>query len=278
MIQLEFGVALITREEWGALPPLSYTGIDPTFGSTGHWEGPQLGWPWDHASCYTKVRGIQSFHMEGNNWSDIAYSDIACPHGYVFEGRGPWRRTAANGTNVGNNTAYAVCYLGGQNDGFTEPGERAMLASFNRLQYNGGAGHQRNGHRDWKATQCPGDEIYLWIHQGQPIDTPPDQGDWLDMVSEAQLDAKLAGMETRLTQQIVGNKPLIVAFNDVVPGSPDHWFLSDGMERQEVTRAEAMQAVAEGNARWWAKNSNGTWVEEPLRVPRETLEDVPLSE
>jgi hypothetical protein len=112
---------------------------------------------------------------------------------------------------------------------------------------------------------------------GDGVSVPP-QGDWLDMVSEAQLDAKLQAMEGRIIQQIVGNKPLIVAFNDVTPGDPDHWFLSDGMQRQEVDKTEAGQAVAEGNARWWAKDAQGNWVEEPLRVPRTDLEDVPLVE
>lgn len=275
MIDLEFGVKLITREEWGALPPQSWSKINASYGSTGHWEGPELGYPWDHSACFAKVRGIQLFHMNGRGWVDIAYSDIACPHGYVFEGRGPGKRTAANGTNVGNNSAYAVCYLGGENDGFTEEGERAMLASFNRLQYHGGAGPGRNGHRDWKSTECPGDEIYLWIHSGQPIET---EGDWLEMVTEAQLDEKLAAMERRLTNQIIGTKPVVVAFNDVIPGQPDHWYLDDGINRQEVTKDEARQEVAQGNARWWARDANGNWIEEPVRVPRGTLEAVPLEE
>ena len=274
MIILDYGVRLITRAEWGARAPKSWTKINASYGSTGHWEGPELGWPWGHASCFSKVRGIQNFHMDSRGWEDIAYSGVTCGHGYVFEGRGPGKRTAANGTNVGNNTAYALCYLGGIDDGFTDEGELAMAAGFNWLQSEGGAGPHRNGHRDWKSTVCPGDEIYTWIHLGQPIDPP--EGDWLDMVTEAQLDAKLSAMEERIVQQIVGNKPLIVAFNDVVPGNPDHWFLSDGMERQEVDKTEARQAVAEGNARWWARDANGNWIEEPLRVPRESLEDVPL--
>lgn len=173
MIPLEFGVQLITRAEWGARAARSWTAIDAQYGSTGHWEGPEMGWPWDHSSCYTKVRGIQAFHMDSRGWVDIAYSAIACGHGYLFEGRGPNKRTAANGTNTGNNTAYAVCYLGGERDGFTSEGERAMLAGFNWLQRTGAAGIRRNGHRDWKSTQCPGDEIYLWIHSGQQIDPPP---------------------------------------------------------------------------------------------------------
>ncbi|MFB7411448.1 hypothetical protein ACFCZ2_30140 [Streptomyces sp. NPDC056202] len=41
-----------------------------------------------HADCAAQVRGIQAFHMDSNGWSDIAYSHLACVHGYLFQGRG----------------------------------------------------------------------------------------------------------------------------------------------------------------------------------------------
>jgi len=137
------------------------------------------------------------------------------------------------------------------------------------------------GHRDFAFKSCPGDTGYDRLPDLRALTehyTVHGLGDWLDMVTEAQLDAKLAGMEARIVQQIIGNKPVVVAFDDVIPGNPDHWFLSDGIERQEVTRTEAAQEVAQGNARWWARNPDGSWVEEPLRVPRATLEAVPLVE
>lgn len=168
MIDLGNGVEMVTRAEWGARPARSRTDLDATYGSTGHWEGPTMG-SFPHASCATKVRAIQNFHMDSRGWQDIAYSLLVCPHDYVFQGRGPNVRTAANGTNVGNNTAGAVCYLGGVGDGFT--GQAAMRAGFDYLD-RAGHGPRRNGHRDWKPTQCPGDTIYEWIHDGQPVPGP----------------------------------------------------------------------------------------------------------
>lgn len=132
------------------------------------------------------------------------------------------------------------------------------------------------GHRDFAAKSCPGDAGYARLDDIRQLTehyTVNGLGDWLDMVTKAEFDAALAGMEARIVQQIVGNKPLIVAYDDVTPGDPDHWFASNGIERQEVTQPEAAQLVAEGNARWWNPQNPI-----PLRVPRATLEAVPLSE
>ena len=173
-IALDYGVQLLTRSEWGAAEPRAIISLNPIFGSTGHWEGPHMG-VFPHESCATKVRGIQAFHMgPSRGWSDIAYTYVVCPHGWAFEGRGRFVRTAANGTTAGNNTAYAVCYLGGEDDGFTEDGKRAMKACMNRLRNSGNAGPARNCHRDWKQTACPGGVICAWIKVGQPLaDVPP---------------------------------------------------------------------------------------------------------
>lgn len=86
----------------------------------------------------------------------------------------------------------------------------------------------------------------------------------------------MAAMEKRIVDQVIGSKPLIVAFNDVNPGEPDHWYMLPARTRSEITRDDARQAVAEGNARWWARDQQGNWIEEPLRVPRETLESAEL--
>jgi hypothetical protein len=105
--------------------------------------------------------------MDNNGWTDIAYNALACPHGYVFEGRGPGKRSAANGTNTANNTSAVVCYLGGQGDPFTTEGAQAMTDAAAWL----GAPILK-GHRDWYNTACPGDEIYQWITTGAPAPGP----------------------------------------------------------------------------------------------------------
>ena len=152
----------VSRAAWGARPPESRTGLAPTFGTTLHHEGPTLG-DFPHTSCASKVRGIQAFHMDDRGWSDVAYTAIVCPHGYTFECRWVGVRTAANGTNVGNDTAYAVCYLGGIGDVMPAIARDELVSCFRFLDEQGGAGEGVNGHRDWKATECPGADRYAFI-------------------------------------------------------------------------------------------------------------------
>jgi hypothetical protein len=172
VIDLGNGVKLVRRSEWGARAPRSRTPFVPSFGVTSHWEGPHMG-SFPHESCASKVRGIQAFHMDERGWVDIAYTGLPCPHGYVFEGRWIGVRTAANGTNAGNSSAYALCYLGGEGDPFTEAGRRAMRAAAEYLDNHGGAGEGRNCHGDWKPTECPGSTICGWVRQGLPTTTAP---------------------------------------------------------------------------------------------------------
>jgi len=150
---------LVTRAQWGARPRKGTpTPLNPT-GATAHWEGPHMG-TFPHDQCDDKVRGIQAFHMDGRGWSDIAYNALVCPHGYVYEGRGPGVRSAANGTDAGNDADVAVCYLGGEGDPFTPEGATAMADAMHWLSPGG----QRHAHRDWKPTACPGDTIAAWAH------------------------------------------------------------------------------------------------------------------
>src|SRR6266496_2949555 len=90
----ELTMQLITRAQWGARPRGngSITPFTPR-GVCVHWECEGWAWSWDHSTCDDKVRNIQAYHMDVKGWSDIAYNFLACPHGYVFEGRGLNRRS-----------------------------------------------------------------------------------------------------------------------------------------------------------------------------------------
>lgn len=156
----------VSRAQWGARPPTAQIASINSTVTTGHWEGPHMG-NFPHESCATKVRGIQAYHMDNNRWSDIAYNGLACPHGYVYEGRGPQKRSAANGTNAANNQSAVICYVGGQGDPFTPEGQQAMADGAAWL-----GDPMQKGHRDWYNTQCPGDEIYNWIKGGVPGPSP----------------------------------------------------------------------------------------------------------
>src|SRR5947209_5070208 len=114
---------LVARAQWGARPWREPNGSIPYAGPRAGVKVHYLGEPYrlgPHDGCPMFVRGIQDEHMDGNGWSDIAYSFLACPHGYVFEGRGLARRNSANGDTALNEAHYAVCALLGSS-GSTAP-------------------------------------------------------------------------------------------------------------------------------------------------------------
>lgn len=179
---------LVTRTQWGARPPRNRTPFNPT-GATAHWEGPHMG-TFPHDQCPAKVRQIQNFHMDTRGWSDIAYNAIVCPHGTTYEGRGPGVRSAANGTDEGNDNDVAVCYLSGEGDPFTPEGAQAMADAMHWLSPGG----KRHAHRDWKPTACPGDTIAAWAHSPAALSgTDPEEND----VTREELDDALVESDER---------------------------------------------------------------------------------
>lgn len=177
---------LVTRAEWGAKASRYPLDVIPgTEGTKIHYEGtwvdPALAHADRHGDCAGHVRAIQQAHLDNpsENWSDIAYNYVICPHGSVFEGRGLHRRTGANGNQALNRAHYSVCALLGSK-GLTEP-TTAQLAGLrdavDYLRTKGGAGDEIKGHRDGYATDCPGGPLYAWVKKGAPRpgggSTPP---------------------------------------------------------------------------------------------------------
>lgn len=176
----------VSRAQWGAAPPSGlYTTVASTLGVKVHYEGTavpaDLAQPQNHGLCAGRVRAIQAAHMANTQegWLDIAYNAMACPHGYVYEGRGPHHRTGANGNVPLNADHYAVCGMVG-NSGLTEPTDLmlgAILDAIAWLRADGRAGPEIKGHRDGYNTDCPGVPLYAWVQQGAPRPTPAPPAD-----------------------------------------------------------------------------------------------------
>lgn len=166
---------LVTRSQWGARPSkydLAY--IASTLGVKVHYEGAyvpkSLAAADAHSSCAGRMRDIQASHLANTreDYSDIAYNAMVCPHGSVFEGRGLHRRTGANGTTTLNLRHYAVCAMLG-NSGLVQPPDAmldGLVDAIAWLRSGGAAGDQVQGHRDGHATSCPGDPLYAWVKAG----------------------------------------------------------------------------------------------------------------
>jgi hypothetical protein len=119
----------------------------------------------DHRNCAGRVRGVQNYHMDTKGWADIAYPLLVCKHGYVFEGRGLTRMGAA--TLGHNDHTLAVCFLGDDNvnrDDLTPAGRKALLEATRWILASHPRAKKRWGHRDLVQTDCPGDEIFKYIH------------------------------------------------------------------------------------------------------------------
>lgn len=161
---------LIKRAEfgWGVSAASRAT---PTKGLVIHYDGSRQNLAGkDHSACVTYWKSTRRFHMgPSRKWSDIGYSYGACPHGFVFEGRGLNRIQAAQPT--GNSTWYSCTLMSG-------PGEAPTAAQIEAVRelrewlMGKGVGALVKGHRDFYSTDCPGSLLYAMVRDGTFTKTP----------------------------------------------------------------------------------------------------------
>lgn len=158
----------VSRSSWGARKPASTQALPASVVDeiVFHYSGMDSDEQAGHAACAGRVRAIQAFHMDDpdREWSDIAYSLLVCKHGYVFEGRGIERRTAATGDD--NDHTLAICFLGDDTagrDDVTNLGRQGLVDATRYVQAARPRARKLSGHRDHMTTSCPGDEIEAYI-------------------------------------------------------------------------------------------------------------------
>lgn len=157
----------VPRIEWGAIKGDALSGLLTSM-VTVHWGGSPSGNP-KHDHCGAVVRSFQSYHIKTQGWADIAYNLVVCAHGYVFEGRGKGKRSAANGDAESNGASYAICYMGGAGEPFTA---EAQVAINEAALYLVPSGPTWRVHSDWVDTGCPGAVITDWVRNGHPSTAP----------------------------------------------------------------------------------------------------------
>jgi hypothetical protein len=160
-------MSIVTRSQSGLRAPKKVIRGTLYRPSTGHWNGPGIPVV-PHEKCAGLLRGIQNYHMDVKGWFDIAYNYIVCQHGVIFEGRGLNVCNGANGTNVGNNTSHAVMWMAGKGDPFPQDEKNGFRRAVRFISDQTHAPDSAIAHRDHKATECPGNERYNWIHAGMP--------------------------------------------------------------------------------------------------------------
>jgi len=150
-------VGFVTRAEAGLRSPRSVSyNVDPDRGGVAVHYGGNGGPPSDHDGCLKRWKAWQNFHMGSRGWVDIAYNFGYCNHGYAFAGRGFGVRSAAQGTNDGNQRYLAAVWIGGGNAKPTDDALNALEWIISQVRAHGG-GDEVRPHRSFHSTSCPGD-------------------------------------------------------------------------------------------------------------------------
>ena len=181
---------IVTRKEWGANESLRRGG--PSY-------APRIKAGFVHHTASTNnysraeapavVRGIYSYHVQSNGWSDIGYNFLVDRFGTIYEGRYGGMTKPVIGAHAGgfNTETFGVSLLGTFNSA-TPPAEmksglRRLLAwkydnhhvsvlgetsytSYGSTRYSAGTTVSINrlaGHREASLTVCPGDRVYAQL-------------------------------------------------------------------------------------------------------------------
>ena len=172
---------LVRRDEWGARPPkYAYTLTIADHLAVHHTAGVGDGLAATTDECAAQVRGIQIFHQDSRGWNDIGYSYLICGTGEVFQAREDDDDTtdiwgAHDGFNRGS---MSVSLMGYFHPPYNQTPSPAMLGSLVRTLawmadvrgvdprgeslYEAFGEVRTNiyGHREVRATDCPGDTIF----------------------------------------------------------------------------------------------------------------------
>lgn len=171
---------LVTRAMLG-WPASAASPQATTLGTKVHYEGTPVSTDLltDHSKCLAEWKAIRASHLANTKegYVDIAYNFGACPHGYVLEGRGLGKETAANGNQTLNHAHYSVVGLVGS-QGLVSPTDAQLHAIRDAIEYlqANGAGGEIKGHRDGYPTDCPGEPLYAWVQAGAPRPGTPAPG------------------------------------------------------------------------------------------------------
>lgn len=152
---------IVSREEWGALPPKEeYTPHTPQILVIHHTWKPTVP---DYKGAAT-IRGIQKYHMYDpkTGWNDIGYHYLIGPEGLLYAGR---PETALGAHTVPNTNKVGISVIGNydpDSDTLSNESYNILLDILTYLaaQYSISPDNIY-GHRDFNPKTCPGDGIYL---------------------------------------------------------------------------------------------------------------------
>ena len=151
---------IITREQWSAKPPIgTYVPHNPYRFAQHHTAGRRVS---TLTQGIAEQQFIQDFHQNGRGWQDIGYHFTVDDSGRIYAGVPPqFRGTHTGGNNTGN---IGIAYFGNYQISGQVPTQAALNALpkiWSYLAFEFGVNPDSLfGHRDYKATDCPGDNFY----------------------------------------------------------------------------------------------------------------------
>lgn len=167
----------LSRAEWGARPPrqpvtvLNRTPIYVVVHHTATANTTNL----SQAQAINLSRVIQNYHMDHNGWIDAGQHFTLSRGSYLCEGRArsteiellACYNSHVRGAHVANNNDTCI---GIENEGtYTSvyPSDVMLWYIITSVTtccfYNSIPSRNVKGHRDFNATQCPGDRLYSWL-------------------------------------------------------------------------------------------------------------------
>ena len=188
-------------------------------------------------------------------------SFMACPHGYVIEGRGLYRAQAAQ---PGGNTSHYSCTLAtGPKDPITPEQINAVRALRQWLmEPDTSISGSVSGHRDFISTSCPGDKAYKLVQDGTFAKAPDDSegdddmprhrrfeksdaqsmepGDWVSLAFDRRHDG-----ETGEFYSLVGVEESGGAYYDISVG-----VVLDGVTPGAEVQIRATEYESDGDGGW----------------------------
>ncbi|MFC3996806.1 hypothetical protein ACFOVU_12825 [Nocardiopsis sediminis] len=150
--------------------------------------------------CPTTPNGTWLARREGTVYF-TGNSFMACPHGYVLEGRGLYKQQAAQ--PGGNSTYYSCTLATGPSDPITEEQIDAVRELRRWLmEPDTSISGTVKGHRDFISTSCPGDAAYAMVKDGTFAQPPGSGGGSLedDMVGLREGDS---GERVKFLQEVL---------------------------------------------------------------------------
>lgn len=173
---------IVTRQGWGADESLrSFNGVacaTPRYTST-------IRAAFVHHTAdtnrYTKaqsaamIRSMYAYHVKGRGWCDLGYNFLVDKYGQAFEGRAGGMHLPVLGAHTGrfNSDSFGVSMIGNfeqaqPSSAMLDMASRVIAwkldanyrSPFGKALINGSTLDAISGHRDTKATACPGKNVY----------------------------------------------------------------------------------------------------------------------